>query len=264
MKIAFIGGGKMAEAILAAIIHNRAAEAGDISVSDISDERRGHLASTYGVGVGDDNVSAASSSDVVILAVKPQQFDEVLAELAGEEQDKLFVSIAAGKKLEGIAAGLGGAKVVRVMPNIAALASASMNVFCVSDGVSDAEKADVTDLLGSFGEALELPEDQFDAVTALSGSGPAFFTYMLQAMASGAAELGLPAEAAEKLAIQTFLGTARLLAEGRFEADALIQAVSSVKGTTVAGMEVLRQTALYEDIARTLEAAAKRSRELSA
>ena len=152
---------------------------------------------------------------------------------------------------------------MRVMPNIAALASASMNVFCAGEGVSQQDRSVVTALLASFGAVLELAEDQFDAVTALSGSGPAFVAYMLQAMADGAQDLGLPAQAAEQLAVQTFLGTARLLAEGRFEPDALIQAVSSAKGTTIAGMDVLTQTTLRADIARTLEAAARRSRELS-
>jgi pyrroline-5-carboxylate reductase len=263
MKIAFIGGGKMAEAILAALVESGASEAGNICVADVSVDRRSHIESTYGVSVSEDNARAASQAEIVILAVKPQQLGEVLAGLSDLAEGKLFISIAAGKLLSGIAAALGSRNIVRVMPNIAALASASMNVFCADAEVSDEDKAHVATMLSSFGEVLELPEEQFDAITALSGSGPAFFTYMLKAMAEGAEALGLSAEAAEKLAIQTFLGTARLLAEGHFEADALIQAVSSAKGTTVAGMDVLSRSSLPADIAQTLEAAAARSRELS-
>jgi pyrroline-5-carboxylate reductase len=262
--IGFIGGGKMAEAIIAAWVRVGVVAAEHVLVSDVSDERCALLAQEHGVRVTRDNAAVLAQAATVVLAVKPQQLDEVLAGLAPQARaEHLVLSIAAGKRLAYFEARLPAARIVRVMPNIAALAGASMNVFCLGARCVPADRDRVQALLNACGRALELPEAQFDAVTALSGSGPAFFAHLVEAAVQGAVALGLRDADARVLAYQTLLGTATLLTTARFTPDELIRAVSSAKGTTVAGMEVLTRTTVTDDLRRTLEAAARRSQELS-
>jgi pyrroline-5-carboxylate reductase len=202
--------------------------------------------------------------DVVFLAVKPQNLDGVLEEIAPSiREEHLVISIAAGKRIEHIESLLPGAKVVRVMPNIAATVSEGMSVFCTGHKVTVEDRRTAVTLLSCFGQVLELPEEQFDAVTALSGSGPAFFAHFLNLMVQGGVELGLSRKDSELLAAQTMLGTAMLLAKGEYGAEELIDAVSSARGTTVAGMAVLGRAPLPEVVVDTLRAAARRSEELS-
>lgn len=262
--IGFLGGGKMAEAIMASILKGGALSPQLLMASDVSAERRAHLAATLGVRTTAVNREVVTAASVVFLSVKPQQLDEVLAEVATPAPAApLWVSIAAGKRLAFFESRLPGARVVRVMPNIAALVGASMNVFCMGARCTAQDRQRVAELLTYGGRSQEMPEDQFDAVTALSGSGPAFVAYWVEAAVRGAVALGMPEPAARVLAVQTVLGTGRLLQEGVFTPEALIAAVSSAKGTTVAGLEVLRASGMADDLARTLAAAAARSRELS-
>lgn len=264
MKIGFIGGGNMAEAILAALVKSRQCEAGEILVSEPREERGAWLAATYGIRTTVANSEVPRWSEVVFLAVKPQMLASIAAEVeALTGPSHLLISIAAGKRLGWLAAQFPRARVVRVMPNVAAFVGAGMNVFACGPGVTDAEKRQVEALLGSFGATLELPDSAFDAVTALSGSGPAFMAYMVQAMADAGVQLGLATEDALTMARQTLLGTARLLDEKGMSPDALIAAVSSPNGTTVAGMQVLRSSGVAEALSATLRAAAARSEELS-
>jgi pyrroline-5-carboxylate reductase len=204
-----------------------------------------------------------SSVDVVFLAVKPQIMDSVLKDIFEYvQQDQIFISIAAGKSLENLAALLPSSKIARVMPNLAASVSESMNAYCVSPGFTATDKALVESLLKCFGKVLELPEEQFDAVTAISGSGPAFMAYFLQLMIEGAVALGLSDADAAVLAKQTMLGTAKVLIESGIDIPEFIASVSSKGGTTEAGMEIMRSESLSKPIARTLQAAAGRSEEL--
>jgi pyrroline-5-carboxylate reductase len=154
-------------------------------------------------------------------------------------------------------------RVVRVMPNIACLAGAGMNVLARGTRATEADAAQVREMLECCGRALELPEEQFDAVTALSGSGPAFFAYLLNCLVEGAVKEGLPREAALMLAAQTMSGTARLLQEKGLAPMELAAAVTSAKGTTAAGREILENDEVAAVLWRTLQAAARRSRELS-
>lgn len=263
-SVGFIGGGKMAEAIIGALAAPGTSDPASVIVSDISPERRAELARCAGVHVTADNAVVLARSRVVVLAVKPQQLDSLLAEMAPlVTEDHLLLSIAAGKRLAYFEARLPAGRVVRVMPNLAALVAASMNVFCLGGRCREGDRAVVSGLLSRFGKALELEESLFDAVTALSGSGPAFIAYWIESAVKGAMALGLAEADARLLALQTLHGTGRLLAEGKFTPEALIRAVSSAKGTTVAGLEVLTRTTLADDLQRTLAAAAARSRELS-
>jgi len=265
MTIGFLGAGRMAEAILAALIRGGVARPGDLVACDRLPQRLRLMRARYGVGTTASPAAAARRCRVLILAVKPQDLDELLREIApllGKRH--LLVSIAAGKTLAGLHGILGGgARVARVMPNLALQVGAGMSVYCLGPAARAADGRTVRAILGAAGRVVELEERHFDAVTALSGSGPAFFAYTMQALADGAAARGLPAATARTLAAQTMLGAAKFLLETGQETAAFIQAVASPKGTTAAGLAVLERSALRGILARTVRAAAARSAELS-
>ncbi len=265
MRVGFIGGGKMAEAMIRGIVSSGSVSAGDVRVSDISAERCRLLKQQYGVQIDADNCGLVAASDVVFLAVKPQGLVPVLEEIAAAAtSNHLVVSIAAGKRLAGIAAVLTASRLVRVMPNLPATVGEGISAYCMGAGVTHADREVVEMLLGSFGRAVELPEEQFDAVTAVSGSGPAFFAHFLALMIEAGERLGLASSDAALLATQTMRGTAQLLIEQPISPAELVKAVCSKKGTTEAGMEQLSSPALAEVVQAALQATADRSRELSA
>ncbi len=262
-KIGFIGAGKMAEAIISGLIANKFANPDEIIVSDISHDRLAVIRHEYGVSITSSNTEVISHVPVCVLAVKPQQLGEVLTGLAPAiSRDHLMVSIAAGKSTTYLESLLPAGRVVRVMPNIACLVGAGMNVFTRGSRATAADGALVANLLGCCGLALEVPETLFDAVTALSGSGPAFFAYLLDRLVEGAVKEGMPREQAVILAAQTMSGTAQLLLVKQMSPAELATAVTSAKGTTAAGREVLETTVISDILERTIQAAAQRSREL--
>jgi pyrroline-5-carboxylate reductase len=264
MKIGFIGSGKMAEAVLSAALETGVCAPWDITACDIDAERRKYIEKEYEVIVTDDAVQTVKSCKVLLLAVKPQDADALLREVRPALTDKhLLISIAAGKTLAALKKAAGGKpRLVRVMPNLALLAQEGMSVYCAATSAKAADKRLVAQLFGSAGAVLELPERHFDAVTALSGSGPAFVAYFMQAMIEGAVALKMPADAAALLASQTLIGTGIYLQNTGRDTAEFIQAVASPKGTTAAGLAVLEQSDLREVICRTLTAAAERSAEL--
>ena len=265
LRVGFIGGGNMCEAILANLVRTATVKASRIHVAELSDERRAYLVEQYGVQVTADGSSVVASSDVVILSVKPQVMTSVLTAVKGAfDGRQLVISIAAGKSLAGIAELLPeNVPLVRVMPNLPAQVSEGVSAFCCGPHVSTFHRAVAECLLGCFGEVVAVPEEQFDAVTALSGSGPAFFAYYAEQMVQGAVKLGFKYEDAMVLTLQTMLGTAKLLkSDGRSPAE-LIDAVCSEGGTTEAGMKALYASDIHEAVASTLKAAADRSAELS-
>lgn len=265
MNIGFLGGGKMAEAILSDIIKTGTAPAGSLFVRDISSERCQLMREHYGVNIAADNQQLLAEADIIFLAVKPQMMDELLKKIAPLAAPKhLFISIAAGKRTNGIEKLLPKARIIRVMPNMAAFVSEGMSVFCCGSLATDEDRATAHSLLACFGKVSEMPEDKFDAVTALSGSGPAFCAYFSEAMAEAGTKLGLNADQAALMAAQTMLGTAKLLVQADFTTESLIKSISSAKGTTVAGMDVIKTSNLKEIVLDTLSAAAQRSKELSA
>jgi len=254
----------MAEAIMAGLLRQQFALPGQILASDVSEERLAALRKEYKIGVTRQNTDVAAQAHCCVLAVKPQQLDAVLREIAPRvTPDHLIISIAAGKRLAGLEALLPQGRVLRVMPNIACLAGEGMNVFTRGSRATEEDAATVQELLGCCGLAMELPEAQFDAVTALSGSGPAFFAWVLDRLVDGAVQEGLTRDQALVLAGQTMQGTARLLlATGMDPAD-LAASVTSAKGTTAEGRAVLENEATADILKRAIQAAARRSRELS-
>lgn len=263
MKIGFIGVGKMAEAIIASL-KTCSPGSHQIYACDVDEERRMLMKRRYAINMYTHSLSVMESSDIVFIAVKPQNMDSVLIEIAPCLNKKhLIISIAAGKTIASLEAYLGRAKIVRVMPNLATIVAEGMSVFCAAPSVTAADRKKVDGLLSCFGKVLELPEDKFDVVTALSGSGPAFFSYLLNVMVDVAVREGLSRPDALLLAEQTMFGTSKLLLEKGMDPVDLIESVTSAKGTTAAGMEELKDKELANILGRTIKAAAKRSKQLS-
>ncbi|MBQ6923439.1 MAG: pyrroline-5-carboxylate reductase [Kiritimatiellae bacterium] len=261
-KIGFIGCGKMGGAILSAFLKNGVG-ADDVLVCDAREETLAAYRKMK-IAVTDSPADVAACCRTVFLAVKPQDFDALVSGIAHRlGPSKLVVSIAAGKTLARIRELAGpGPRLVRVMPNLPVLVGEGMVAYAPDTSAKPADVKLVAKLLGSCGTAIQLEERHFDAVTALSGSGPAFFAYVMEAMAAAGEKLGLPADAARLLSNKTMLGTARYLAETGQDPQAFIRAVCSPKGTTEAGMKKLEASSTAAALEKTLAAAAKRSAEL--
>jgi len=265
MKVGFVGCGKMAEAMISSFIDSRILKAHEIFASDISADRRHMVKRRHGINVYSKNNVVVETAEIVFFAVKPQDLNEVITEIASHiTKNHLVVSIVAGKKISSIQSMLPMARVIRVMPNLACLVSEGMSVFCTSPKVTVSDRKTAIRLLSCFGKVLELPEDQFDAVTALSGSGPAFFAYLLDRMIDAGVKEGLDRKNALLLAEQTMLGTSRLLIENGIDPKDIIVAVASAKGTTAAGLAVLERSDISTILHDTIKMAVKRSKELSA
>lgn len=261
-KIGFVGCGKMGGALLEAFIKG-GVDADDVLVCDAREEALAPYRKR-GIAVTDSPADVAVCSRTVFVAVKPQDFDAVLVSMSHRlGPSKLLVSIAAGKTLARIRSLVGeGPRLVRVMPNLPALVGQGMIAYAPDASAKPADAKLVSRLLSSAGRAIRLEEKHFDAVTALSGSGPAFFAYLMSAMASAGEKLGLPKDAAATLANETMLGTAAYLKTTGQAPDAFIKAVCSPKGTTEAGMKKLTASSAASALDKTLAAAARRSAEL--
>lgn len=253
MKIGFFGAGKMAEGILSAIENKRG-----VVMAEKVEARAKELKAKYGVKVVADVKEVAKTCDLVFLAVRPQDVDVVAAEVKPLlKKGQVLVSIVAGKTLAKLKAAFGSkAKLIRVMPNLALRAKAGMCAIT-------SHHAEVEKILGGAGATVVLKEKDFDAVTALSGSGPAYFAYMEEAMMEGGVALGLKPAVARLLAEQTMFGTAKFLRESGMELRPFIDGVCTKGGTTAAGMKFLSKPGFKKQVAQTLAAAAKRSKELA-
>ena len=260
MRIGFFGAGKMAEGILSAM-----PDRSSVIVSDVNPARLAEIAKTYGVAATGDVREVAKSASLIFLAVRPQDAATVAEAVKPVlKAGQTIVSIVAGKRLA-VLRRLFGRKpgLVRVMPNLALRAKAGMCAICAPKGTPPKAVKAVRDILSAAGEAVVLPEKDFDAVTALSGSGPAYFAYMEEAMAEAGVALGLKPAAARLLAEQTMYGTAKFLRESGMPLRPFIEGVCTKGGTTAAGMAVMDASDLKRVVAGTLKAAAERSRELA-
>ncbi len=257
--IGFIGGGNMAEALIKGMVQSGMK---DIIVSEPREDRRSYLEKTYGAKTTSENKEVVRQSAIIILAVKPQNMDDVTSEIAQYiSGEKLMVSIAAGITLSYLTSRLKTSKVVRVMPNTPALVQEGMSVLSMCECIHDKEMGLVRGIFMSVGKVLVLPEKYMDAVTALSGSGPAFVSLFAEAMIAAGMKMGLTEENSAELAIQTVIGTARLLETG-MPPDKLREMVTSPGGTTAAGLKVFEEKGFKEIVSGVIEAAAKRSKKL--
>ncbi len=211
------------------------------------------------------NVEVARIADVLFLAVKPQQMPNVIAELKGKiGPEKLVVSIAAGVPLAALEAGLGAnVRLVRVMPNTPCLVGLGASAYCLGNKAAVADGQLVQELLSAVGFAVALEEKHLDAVTGLSGSGPAFVYVMIEALSDGGVRMGLPRAAATALAAQTVLGAAKMVRASGEHPGALKDRVASPGGTTIAGLQVLEQAGLRGTLMAAVEAATRRAAELA-
>ena len=259
--ITFIGGGKMAEALIKGM--REAGSKEDILVSEPQEQRREFLKERYGVGVTHDNAEAAEQASIIVLAVKPQQMDSAIEDIASVvDGSKTVVSIAAGITLKYYQDRLGTERIVRVMPNMGALKGESMSVLSFCDCFNDADTNRVKEIFMSSGAAISLPERHMDAVTALSGSGPAFIALFIECMIEAGVSLGLTRDNATVLALQTLRGTTEVLDGGPTPAQ-LIEMVRSPGGTTTEGLATFEELGLRQTVIKALEAAARRSKELA-
>ncbi|MDO8281080.1 MAG: pyrroline-5-carboxylate reductase [Thermodesulfovibrionia bacterium] len=259
MKIGFIGGGNMAEALIKGMASSGMK---DIIVSEPREERRNFLEEKYRITTTSSNKAVVSSCNIIILAVKPQNMEGVLNEVAGDiDESKTVVSIAAGITLGYLSSKLKTEKLIRVMPNTPALVGEGMTVLSMCECFSGNEISIVREIFMSVGKVLTLPEKHMNAVTALSGSGPAFFALFTEAMIEAGIRNGLSKDDASTLANQTLLGTARQLETGITPAK-LREMVTSPGGTTAAGLKVFEDGGLRDIVQSAIDAAIKRAEEL--
>lgn len=257
--IGFIGGGNMAAALISALIDNNVK---DIMVSEPDKGRCALLLDKFGITPQFDNKKLAASCDIIVLAIKPQIMISILDEIKGSlNNNTIIVSIAAGITLSLLMERLNKQKIARVMPNAPALVLEGMSVISFSVDMQKDDQDKVKKIFNSIGKVLVLPEDKMNVVTALSGSGPAFIAYFVQAMVEGAGAIGLDKKSAFILAIQTLKGTAKMLETK--SPDTLIKEVTSPGGTTEAGLKVLNLNHANDIIKETILMAKMRGDELS-
>jgi pyrroline-5-carboxylate reductase len=262
-KIGIIGVGNMGEAILRGLQQKGMAQG--IVVSETRPDRRDYIKKRYDVEIVTDNRRLASEAKIIILAVKPQELKGVLQEIAPVlDPATLLISIAAGASLGAIAAVLEkDVHLVRAMPNIAALALESATALSPGGGTSTEDMAMAEEIFNALGRTVVIPEALMDAVTGMSGSGPAYVCLFIEALADGGVRMGLPRNDALELAIQTVLGTARLLSEQGGHPAHLKDRVASPGGTTIAGIASLEAKGFRGAVMEAVAAATQRSKELA-
>jgi len=266
-RIAFIGGGNMARSLIGAQLA-RGVPPAAITVAEPRAEAREALAREFGVPTFSDNAAAIAAADCVVLAVKPQVMHAVCAALAGPLRgaNPLLISIAAGVRIAQLERLLGdGHAIVRCMPNTPALVGAGAAGLCANRNVDAGQRALAERMLDAAGIVRWIDDEaQMDTVTALSGSGPAYFFLLVEAMEDAAVQLGLPRDTARALAAQTCLGAGHMLADGTETATELRKRVTSPHGTTAAALDVFEQGGFRALVERALDAARRRGAEMSA
>lgn len=263
MKVVFVGGGNMAGALVGGLIA-RGHAAADIRVVDPDAAQRARLAQRFQVATHADAATALSAAEVVVLAVKPQVMAAVATPLAALLRDCLVVSVAAGIRASDLSRWLGGhRRVVRTMPNMPALIGRGISALAATPGLSAADRDHAEQILAAVGETMWVEDEALiDAVTAVSGSGPAYVFYFIEALERAAAELGFDSSQARQLALATFRGASELAAGSDESAARLRQRVTSPGGTTAAALAVLDERGAADAMVEAVHAACRRSLEL--
>ncbi len=270
IKLGIVGGGVMGEALLSRMLAQQLYRPDNVLVSEPQAHRRDVLVQKYAVKVTSDNRAVAAASDVLLLAIKPQVFEAVAKELAqgdgyaspAREQLPVVVSILAGVSLSQLEAAFGCQPVIRAMPNTPATVGAGITAIAPGKTVAPSHIEQATAIFQAVGEVVEVPEHLMDAVTGLSGSGPAYVAIMIEALADGGVAAGLPRAIASKLALSTVLGTAQLLQETQMHPAQLKDQVTSPGGTTIAGMRELERAGFRSALIEAVQAAKERSQQL--
>ena len=262
--VGFIGGGNMAEAIVRGLLHAEVVPPERVIVSDVKAERLEQLAKRHGIRTTSDNLALVREADVVVLSVKPQVIDKVLVAIGDAiRPEQVIVSVAAGVPVAALEARLPpGARVVRTMPNTPATVDAGATAIAPGSHATEADLAIARALFTAVGRVVTLEESLLDAVTGLSGSGPAYVMVMIEALADGGVKVGLHRDTALLLAAQTVYGSAKLLLETGEHPGRLKDMVTSPGGTAIAGLHTLESGGLRRTLIDAVEAATNRSQAL--
>ena len=265
-KIAFIGGGNMARSLIGGMIATGISNQ-NISVSEPQADLRKRLNEDFEVNASEENASVAKGADVIVLAVKPQILQEVVTPLGSlvAEARPLLISVAAGVTSSSIERWVGGdPALIRVMPNTPALIGAGISALYANSNVSDDQRALAEKIMAAVGKTIWIKEETLmDAVTAVSGSGPAYFFYVMQAIHDAAVREGLDAQTARLLSLETALGAARLAVDSTEDPGSLQKQVTSPGGTTEAAIKVLNDSGVRETVQKAVSAACARGSELA-
>jgi pyrroline-5-carboxylate reductase len=264
--IGFLGGGNMSAALIKGLLHGKVIAPERILVSDVKKERLDHLHAQHGIRTTGDNHALVRESEVVVLAVKPQVIDRVLTEVGADLRgDQLVVSVAAGVPIEAIESRLpAGSHVIRSMPNTPASVQAGATAIANGLHANEADLRVARELFEAVGHVVTVDEMLIDAVTGLSGSGPAYVMVIIEALADGGVKVGLHRDTALLLAAQTVFGSAKLLLETGEHPGRLKDMVTSPGGTAIAGLHTLESGALRKTLIDAVEAATERAAELGA
>lgn len=263
MKLAVIGLGKMGTALLQGILSDGLYHPQEIIGCDINVEDSNSNEKYFGIKTTKNNIEGVKSSDIVMLSVKPQVMSAVTSEIKEHTEGKLVISIAAGLSIENLGKQLAEtARIIRVMPNTPALVGEGASAFSAGYNATKADRDIVNDILQVVGEVYEIEERLMDAVTGLSGSGPAYIYMIIEALADGGVLMGLPRDMAQKLATQTVLGSAKMVMETGKHPGELKDAVASPGGTTIRAIEILEKEGLRSSLIEAVKASADRSKEL--
>jgi pyrroline-5-carboxylate reductase len=263
-RICFLGAGNMAEALISGLIQSHPALKKNIVATDTRTERVRYLAGKYRIKTNGDNIKSVLSANVIVIAVKPAQIDGLLSQISGKvKKEQLVVSIAAGVTTKHIERYLPGIPVIRIMPNTAALAREGMIVICRGKYAKLEDERVVKKLFESVGSVMSQPERMFNAVTAVSGSGPAYVFYLAESMINIAKELGFDESAASTLVVQTLFGAGRMLKVSADTPEVLRQKVTSPGGTTERAIKCFEKYKLYNILSEAIKLANRRAFELS-
>lgn len=265
-RIGFLGAGNMAGALIKGLLHGKVLPAEQILASDVENERLDSLREHYGIRTTGDNHALVGDADVVVLAVKPQVIDKVLTQVGADlRAEQLLVSVAAGVPIEALESRLpAGSRVVRAMPNLPATVQAGATAISGGAHARDDDLCIARTLFEAVGSVVVLDEALLDAVTGLSGSGPAYTMLIIEALADGGVKVGLHRDTALLLAAQTVYGSAKLLLETGEHPGRLKDMVTSPGGTAIAGLHTLESGALRKTLIDAVETATKRAGELGA
>jgi len=264
MKIAFIGGGVMAEAMIRSLVDKELAVPASITASDINPERCQALRQRYNIMTTSDNKSALQSAENVILAVKPQALGEVMDELRGKfDPQQLVLSIVAGAPVSTLSRGLAHETIVRAMPNMPAQIGQGISVWTAAEAVSEERRKVAQSILAALGKEVYVPDEGYiDMATAVSGSGPAYVFLIIEALIDAAVHIGLPRSLAEELVLETVLGSAALAQSWRRHPAELRNMVTSPGGTTAEGLLELEKGGLRAMLDQAIKAGYEKARRL--
>lgn len=262
MKIGFIGCGNMATSIIKGIIRKQIIDAENIIASAKTKATLDRVQKELGVKVSTDNLEVTENSDILVLAVKPQYYPEVIAQIKDVvRKEQIVISIAPGKTLDWLQEQFGGSvRLVRTMPNTPALAGEGMTGACRNEYVTDEDYATVLQILGSFGEVETIPENLMDVCVSVSGSSPAYIYILIEAMADGAVADGMPRAQAYKFAAQSVLGSAKMVLETGKHPGELKDQVCSPGGTTIEAVRVLEEKGFRSSVIEAMKACVRKAR----